>query len=101
MMDSSGNGTSAAPEQVERGRWAAWVGFFLHLVVGVFPYAASGLLAPLYGVAILYVGWFVLLFFALRWWNRTPLRVLLVPVIALAWWFTLLTFGEFVIGWSA
>ena len=89
------------PEQETRGRWAAWVGFFLHLVVGVFPYAASGLLAPLYGVAILYVGWFVLLFFALRWWNRAPFRVLAVPAIALAWWFALLTFGELVVGWQA
>ena len=85
----------------EPKKWPAWVGFFLHLVVGVFPYAASGLLAPLYGVAILYVGWFVLLFVALKWWNRAPFRVLLVPAIALAWWFALLTFGELVIGWQA
>lgn len=91
----------AAPEQEVRGRWAAWVGFFLHLVIGVFPYAASGLLAPLYAIAIVYVGWFVLLFFVLRWWNRTPYRVLLVPVIALAWWFAFLSFGEYVLGWDA
>ena len=84
-----------------RHKWAAWVGFFLHLVIGVFPYAASGLLAPLYGIALVYVGWFALLFFALKWWNKTPLRVLLVPVIALVWWFALMTFGEFVLGWTA
>ena len=99
VTEQTGNGTRIEPEAP--GKWAAWVGFFIHLVVGVFPYAASGLLAPLYGVAILYVGWFVLLFFALRWWNPSPYRVLLVPALALVWWFALLTFGELVIGWQA
>ena len=84
-----------------RGKWAAWVGFFLHLVVGVFPYAASGLLAPLYGIVIIYAGWFALLVLALKWWNKTPYRVLLIPVIALVWWFALLNFGDFVLGWTA
>lgn len=84
-----------------RGRWAAWVGFFLHLGIGVFPYAASGLLAPLYGIAIVYIGWFALLFLALRWWNPSPYRVLLVPALGLAWWLGFLTFGEFVLGWTA
>lgn len=91
--------TGIAPEV--RGKWAAWVGFFLHLVIGVFPYAATGLLAPIYGIAIVYIGWFALLFLALKWWNPTPYRVLLIPVLDLAWWFGFLTLGELVFGWTA
>ena len=89
----------ARPE--DRGRWAAWVGFLVHLVVGVFPYAASGLLAPLYGIALVYVGWFALLILALKWWNPKPYWVLLVPVAALAWWFALMSLGGLVLGWTA
>lgn len=85
----------------EPSRWPAWVGFFAHLVLGVFPYAVTGLLAPLYGVALVYVGWFVLLGLALRWWNKQPMLVLLVPVLAVVWWFALLAFGDFVLGWTA
>lgn len=82
-------------------KWPAWVGFFAHLVLGVFPYAMTGLLAPISGVAVAYVGWFALLFLALRWWNKTPMRVLLIPVFAIVWWFVLLAFGDFVLGWTA
>ena len=84
-----------------RGKWGAWVGFFLHLIIGVFPYAAAGLLAPLYGIVILHVVWFALLFLALKWWNKNPMRVLLIPVIDLVWFFALMTFGDFVLGWTA
>jgi len=84
-----------------RHKWAAWLGFFVHLALGVFPFAMTGLLAPIYGVAIAYVGWFGLLFLALKLWNRAPVRVLLVPVLAVAWWFALLAFGDFVLGWTA
>ena len=99
MTELSGNGTHIEPEV--RGKWASWVGFFLHLVIGVFPYAASGLLAPLYGVAIVYIGWFVALFFILKLWNRRPYLVLLIPVVDLVWWFAVMTFGDFVLGWTA
>ena len=102
---SEGNGLSERSVQElqpqVRHKWAAWVGFFLHLVIGVFPYSASGLLAPLYAIAIVYIGWFALLFLTLKWWNRTPLRVLLIPVIDLVWWAGLMTFGELVLGWTA
>ncbi len=94
--------TGGPPVIVEpRYKWASWVGFVAHLALGVFPYAVTGLLAPIYGVAIAYVGWFGLLFVALRWWNRTPLRVLFIPVLAVVWWFALLAFGDFVLGWTA
>ena len=99
MTELSGNGTPIEPEV--RGKWAAWVGFLLHLVIGVFPYGASGLLAPLYGIAIVYVGWFVALFFILKLWNRKPYLVLLIPVIDIVWWIVLMYGGELVFGWQA
>ena len=83
------------------GRWAAWVGFFLHLATGVFPYAVTGLVAPLWGIVTAYVVWFALLFLALRWWNRTPYRVLLIPVISLVWWFSWVNLGGMAFGWTA
>ena len=84
-----------------RHKWAAWVGFFLHLAIGVFPYSAAGLLAPLYGIAILYVGWLVLLGVALTRWNRHPLQVLLLPVIDLGWFAAVLLVGDVLLGWTA
>ena len=98
----SDNGANVqAPATEPRHKWAAWVGFFLHLALAVFPYPATGLLAPLYGIAIAYAGWLVLLFVALKWWNTRPLWVLLVPVIDIAWLFALVTFGDLVLGWTA
>ena len=99
MSQLEGNGTRIEPEVP--GKWAAWLGFFLHLVIGVFPYSASGLLAPLYGIAIVYVGWFVALFFILKLWNRKPYLVLLIPVIDIVWWIVVMFVGEGIFGWTA
>ena len=99
MSDIAGNGTRVEPEVP--GKWAAWVGFVLHLVIGVFPFSASGLLAPLYGIAIVYIGWFVALFFILKLWNRKPYLVLLIPAIEVAWWFALMFVGDAIFGWTA
>ena len=92
--------TMVSDERV-RGKWAAWVGLFLHFAIAVFPYAATGLLAPLWGIAIVYLGWLALLFLAVKWWKETPYRVLLIPVLGLVWWFAWLNFGDFVLGWTA
>ena len=72
----------------------------LHGAVGVF-YLASGLVAPLWAIAVLVLWWallaVVLVRLALRasWW--TPV----VPVVAFGTWFAVLTAGERVLGWSA
>ena len=39
------------------GRILALIGLILYIATGVFPYAASGLVAPLWGIAVLYFGW--------------------------------------------
>lgn len=71
-----------------------------HVAVGFF-YLASGLVAPLWAVLVLWAWWAVLAVVLLRlavrrsWW--TPL----VPLVAMASWYLVLFLGESVLGWSA
>ena len=99
MSDNGSNVVTVEPEP--RHKWAAWVGFFLHLVVAVFPFGAAGLVAPLYGIGILYAGWLGLLAVALARWNKHPLQLLLLPVVDIAWMILLLTLGDVLLGWTA
>jgi hypothetical protein len=66
-----------------------------------FLYAASGLVAPGWGVAVLMAIWLALLVLAIRWWTPHPLRLLTLPVVALAIWFALVTAGGAWLGWTA
>jgi hypothetical protein len=83
------------------GTWAlAAVSGAAHLAVGVL-YLASGLVAPLWVVAVLAVWWVLLAVqlsrLALRgsWWTPS------VPVVAFATWYVVLTAGERLLGWTA
>lgn len=69
----------------------------LHLVAGYF-YIASGLLAPLWAVALLMLIWLALAVWGYGIRNR-PI-VLLVPVVAAVVWFVILTAGETLLGWT-
>jgi len=66
-----------------------------------FLYVSSGLLAPWYGVVLLLVIWVVLFVVATRWWTPHPKRTLLLPLIALALWFGVLTACEVLFDWTA
>ena len=85
--------------------WTAVIaGLVLHLAIGVVPFAASGLVAPLWGVVVLFVWWAVMLGVAVRLVRaqpRRPLLVPLVPVVALVGWFAFMSFGGAVLGWTA
>ncbi|WP_344122464.1 hypothetical protein [Kocuria aegyptia] len=70
------------------------------LVVG-FYYLASGLMAPLWAIVLLGVWWVVLTLIGVRLVQRRSYLVLLVPVVAMATWFGLMTFGGSVLGWTA
>ena len=88
---------------MERPWWQwvlGWVGLAALLVTVIF-YAASGLLAPGWAVAVLLVIWFALLAVAI-WLLRTrrPLYVLPVPVAAWLIWIGALTAGENLLGWT-
>jgi hypothetical protein len=63
--------------------------------------AASGLLAPWYGVALLLVVWLALLLVGFRWWTPHPVRVAALPVVSLALWFGIVTAGDLVLHWTA
>jgi hypothetical protein len=79
---------------------AWWVGLVAHLVVLVW-YAASGLVAPSWAVAVLLFVWAVLLAVGLRLRTTTPVWMLAVPVAAAAFWFVFISAGEKLFGWTA
>jgi hypothetical protein len=66
-----------------------------------FLYAVSGLLAPWYGVVLLLLVWVGLFVVACRWWTPHPKLMLLLPVVAVAVWFAVLTLGEALFDWTA
>lgn len=70
-------------------------------VATVFLYLASGLVAPLAGVLFLLAGWSLLLYLAIRLRRTRPWLVLLTPVASIALWAGVLTFGDWVLGWTA
>lgn len=87
---------------VRWGRWAAKRGgLALHVLIGVFPFASTGLLAPPWAVAVVAAWWLLLAGIAWRLQKRCPWLVPLVPVAALIGWTAFLTFGDLVLGWTA
>ena len=83
---------------------ASVVGVVLHLVVGVFPYAASGLVVPTWGYLALYAFWLALAFVLvrlLRGPKRRPMLAPAVPVVAIVGWFTFVGLGEALLDWTA
>ncbi len=91
--------TSTAPWPARR--ILGLVGLVLYVATGVFPYAASGLVAPLWGIAVLYVGWLLGLWLTIRLYQRRSAWALAMPIAALAFWWVVLTIGESVFGWTA
>jgi hypothetical protein len=76
------------------------LGTAAHLALGV-PYAFSGLLAPVEGVAILWAIWVALLVIAVSSWTTRPLLAAAVPLATIALWFAVLGIGSLVFGWTA
>lgn len=79
---------------------AAGVAMAAMAVIGFF-YLASGLVAPLPAVIGLMVVWGILVILGLRWFRRRPLRVVVLPVVAVAVWLAVITLGERLLGWTA
>lgn len=91
-----------SPASPTIGKAFAGVGVALHLLAGAFPFAVSGLIAPLWGVVVLYAIWLALLGVAVQLVRTGRLRlVLLVPFAAVVAWFTVMSFGGAVLGWTA
>jgi hypothetical protein len=82
-------------------RIVALVGIILYLATGVFPYLASGLVAPLWGIAALYVGWLVGLWVTIRLFRARSAWTLAMPLVALGFWWLVITLGESFFDWTA
>lgn len=63
--------------------------------------AASGLLAPWYGVVVLLLVWLGLLLLGFRWWTPHPVRLALLPVVSLVVWFGIVIAGDVWLNWTA
>ena len=83
------------------GRVLGLIGLILYVVTGVFPYMASGLVAPLWGIAVLYAGWLVGLWLTFRLFRRGSAWALAMQVAAVAFWWVVVTLGESIFGWTA
>ena len=77
-----------------------WLGLALFAGTGFF-YAASGLVAPLWGVAVLWVIWIGLAILVIRWWRRNAWVVFLIPFAAAALWGVVLFLGQTLFDWTA
>lgn len=81
------------------GGIGAAAGMALHLAVGTF-YAAAGLVAPGWAVAVLWAVWLALA--AVLWRHRRrPVVALSVPFVAAAVWWAVVTAGDAFLGWTA
>jgi hypothetical protein len=97
----------ASPAPVRRGQPVAqtvspwpFVGM-AGMACTFFLNAASVLLAPWYGVALLLAIWFALLLVGFRWWTPHPVRLAFLPVVSLVVWFGLVMAGDIWLGWTA
>jgi len=77
------------------------VGVILYVITGVFPFLASGLVAPLWGIAVLYAGWLLGLWLTFRLFRSGSAWALAMPVAAVAFWWLVVTLGESLFGWTA
>ena len=87
------------PRQVRASPWP-FVGMGGMAVV-FFLYAASGLVAPPWAVAVLLVFWAALLLVAFRWWTPHPKRLIALPLVAAVVWVAAISAGGFLLDWSA
>ncbi|MCW2793784.1 MAG: hypothetical protein JWO76_2882 [Nocardioides sp.] len=66
-----------------------------------FLYAASGLVAPWWGVVALLAVWALLFLVACAWWSLHPRWVPFLAVFAMVFWFGAVTAGAAFLGWTA
>ncbi|HYN96196.1 MAG TPA: hypothetical protein VES42_20320 [Pilimelia sp.] len=77
-----------------------WLGLLAHAAL-FFWFAASGLVAPGWAVALLLAMWAGLLLFGAWLRRRRPLLTPLVPIAALLLWLAVITAGETLLNWTA
>ena len=78
-----------------------WLALGLMVLVGLFPYGASGLMVPPSGLVVLAAVWIGLFVFLWRWRPGNQWLALVVPLVAVAAWFAILSLGDALLGWTA
>ena len=86
-------------EQQKASPWP-FVGM-VGMAAAFFLYAASGLVAPWWGVVLLLAVWVLLLAVACVWWTPYPKRLPWVAVFAVVFWFAAVSAGGAWLGWTA
>lgn len=94
-------------QQPEARSATAWrrrlpvLGVLVHVALGVLPYSASGIVAPVEGVVLLWLSWLGLLAAAVILARRGRLLCLAVPAVTLGWWAVVVSVGDHLLGWTA
>lgn len=100
-IEASVDPTSPTPNRRDRlPRIIGIIGIVLYVLTGPI-YSASGLVAPISGLVVLFVGWFAGLAYQSRLYRTRPPWTLVMPVVALAYWWLVLTIGSNYLGWTA
>jgi hypothetical protein len=81
-------------------RSASWIGV-ASMVVVAWPFAFIGIVAPAWMVPVMLAAWALMFAVALRNFDRHPMLVLGMPVIALAFWVAVVSAGGAWFGWTA
>jgi hypothetical protein len=71
------------------------------LACAFFLYAASGLVAPWWGVVLLLLVWLAFFVTACLWWTPYPARLPLLALASWVFWFAAVTAGGAWLGWTA
>jgi hypothetical protein len=81
-------------------RSASWIGV-ASMVVVAWPFAFIGLVAPAWMIPVMLAAWALMFALALRNFDRYPMLVLGMPVIAIAFWVAVVSAGGAWFGWNA
>lgn len=76
------------------------LGMLLYIPVGFF-YFGSGLVTPIWFAVIMWIVWVAGLWVLTRVFQRTPMRTWIVPVAAIVLWATVVSLGDWLLGWTA
>jgi hypothetical protein len=71
------------------------------MVLALWFYLASGLVAPPWAVGVLLAIWVLMLVLCIRWFRRRPFVVLAMPLVAAAVWLAVISAGGAWLGWTA
>lgn len=71
------------------------------MAAAFFLYAASGIIAPWWAVALLVALWLVLFVLCCTWFTTHPRRITVVAIGSMVLWFLVLVAGGAWLGWEA